>query len=198
MKEEWNKFYREDEYIFGTKPDHYFEKILPQFQVGKMLLPGEGEGRNAVYAAKLGWDVYAYDISEEAKRKAMQLAKLNDVSINYAINDVVKATYPEESFDAVVYHFLHYGGKDRIEIHKKLARHLKKGGILIIQAFSTEHPNYSSMGPQDQYNLYSKEDIVRDFPDYEIIELKAEKDHINEGIMPLGDCSIFRFVGIKK
>ncbi|MCT4648271.1 MAG: class I SAM-dependent methyltransferase [Carboxylicivirga sp.] len=198
MKEEWNKFYSEDEYIFGTKPDRYFERILPQFKVGKMLLPGEGEGRNAVYAAKLGWDVYAYDISEEARKKAMQLVMLNGVSFDYTIDDVVKATYPEESFDAVVYHFLHYGGKERIEIHKKLDRHLKKGGILIIQAFSIEHPNYSLMGPQDPYNLYSKEDVERDFPDYEIIELKTDKDHITEGVMPLGDCSIFRFVGRKK
>jgi 2-polyprenyl-3-methyl-5-hydroxy-6-metoxy-1,4-benzoquinol methylase len=198
MKVHWNKLYSEDEYVFGTKPDKYFEKILPQYETGKILLPGEGEGRNAVFAAKTGWEVYAYDISEEAKGKAERLAEANDVNINYEVGDVIESNYPEESFDAVAYLFLHYGGKDRIKIHQKLDKHLKKGGVLIIQAFSTEHPKYSSKGPQDQINLYSKDDILRDFPDYEIKELKVEKDYLDEGASTMGDCSIFRFVGIKK
>jgi hypothetical protein len=35
-----------------------------------MLLPLEGEGRNAFYAAKTGLEVTAFDISREGKNKA--------------------------------------------------------------------------------------------------------------------------------
>jgi hypothetical protein len=35
-----------------------------------MLLPAEGEGRNAVFSASLGWDVYAFDFSSNAREKA--------------------------------------------------------------------------------------------------------------------------------
>ena len=45
------------------------------------LFLGEGEGRNAVYAAKLGWQVDAVDFSSSAKDKALKLAKENKVKI---------------------------------------------------------------------------------------------------------------------
>ncbi len=41
---------------------------------GQILLPAEGEGRNAVYAAKRGLSVYAFDISSNAKKKALENA----------------------------------------------------------------------------------------------------------------------------
>ena len=45
--------------------------ILRQEKPGRILLAGEGEGRNAVYAASLGWEVYAFDFSMVAKKKAL-------------------------------------------------------------------------------------------------------------------------------
>ena len=56
------------------EPNAYFKKIIDTLFPGKILLAAEGEGRNAVYAASLGWDVYAYDFSEMAYKKAMKLA----------------------------------------------------------------------------------------------------------------------------
>lgn len=38
---------------------------------------GEGEGRNGVYAAKLGWEIDAVDWSEKGKEKAERLAAEN-------------------------------------------------------------------------------------------------------------------------
>ena len=65
-----------EEYVYGTEPNQFFkeqlQKIIP---AGKLLLPGEGEGRNAVYAAKLGWMVDAFDQSSVARTKALNLAK---------------------------------------------------------------------------------------------------------------------------
>ncbi|TKG94011.1 methyltransferase domain-containing protein [Puteibacter caeruleilacunae] len=197
MKSHWNRLYREEEYVFGTKPDKYFKEILSKFNAGKILLPGEGEGRNAVYAAKLGWDVHAYDYSKEAKQKAERLANHNSVSISYAIRDIVNAQYPKESFDMVAFQFIHFEGQERTDIHKNLDKHLKTGGILIIQNFSTENPKYSEAGPRTANLLYSKEDILRDFPDYEILDLKVEIDQLQEGSKKEHTCSILRFVGKK-
>ena len=42
---------------------------------GKILFVCEGEGRNAVYAAQKNWDVTAFDLSEEGKNKALNLAQ---------------------------------------------------------------------------------------------------------------------------
>jgi hypothetical protein len=48
--------------------------ILKNMPAGRILFPAEDEGRNAVYAASLGWEVHAFDISERAKDKAEKLA----------------------------------------------------------------------------------------------------------------------------
>ena len=75
MKAFWNENYGNKEYIYGTKPNVFFKEQLDKLKPGKILLPAEGEGRNAVYAASKGWSVTAFDISEIVHKKALQLAK---------------------------------------------------------------------------------------------------------------------------
>ena len=51
----WNDRYSKDEYAYGEEPNRYLKEQLEKLAVGKILFPAEGEGRNAVFAAKLGW-----------------------------------------------------------------------------------------------------------------------------------------------
>ncbi len=53
----------------------FSEKLLNHLTVGRILLPAEGEGRNAVFAAKLGWDVTAFDFSASAMKKALDFSR---------------------------------------------------------------------------------------------------------------------------
>lgn len=68
--DKWNDRYKNPEYAYGISPNEFIKGELQTLNPGKILFPGEGEGRNAVYAAKLGWDVSAFDISEEGKKKS--------------------------------------------------------------------------------------------------------------------------------
>lgn len=79
----WNEMYGTEEFRYGTTPNEFFKEKLDKMKPGSVLLPAEGEGRNAVYAATQGWDVTAFDISAQGKEKAVQLAKQHNVSINY-------------------------------------------------------------------------------------------------------------------
>ena len=74
-KEMWNERYSADEYAYGTSPNEFFRKNIEQLPPGKILLPGDGEGRNAVYAAALGWDVTAFDMSDEAEAARIVLVR---------------------------------------------------------------------------------------------------------------------------
>ena len=51
----WNERFGKAEYAYGTKPNSYLKQQLGHIKAGSILFPAEGEGRNAVYAAKLGW-----------------------------------------------------------------------------------------------------------------------------------------------
>jgi len=70
---------------------------------GRILFPAEGEGRNAVFAAHLGGDVFAFDISVEGKKKAKKLALINGVLIDYQVEDLEKADYLTDYFDALAF-----------------------------------------------------------------------------------------------
>ncbi|HRP00579.1 MAG TPA: hypothetical protein PLN54_14190, partial [Flavobacteriales bacterium] len=66
MKEFWDERYGAEEYAYGTAPNAWFAEQLKGLMPGSLLLPAEGEGRNAVPAARLGWKVTAFDLSERS------------------------------------------------------------------------------------------------------------------------------------
>ena len=101
MNQFWNGRYSVNEYVYGTEPNAFFKEQLEKLAPGKILLPGEGEGRNAVFAAKSGWEATAFDSSTEGKRKAENLAQKNNVNIDYKIFDYESAEFNPEEFDAI-------------------------------------------------------------------------------------------------
>lgn len=197
MKDFWEEKYNQDEYIFGTEPDTYLADKLPNFAPGKILFPGEGEGRNAVYAAKLGWQVTAFDYSSSAKIKAEKLANINDVNIEYLTLDITEQNFPSESFDVIAYLFIHFEGEKRKAVHNAINAQLKVGGILILECFSDQHPIQEGKGPRSSNFLYSKANMQEDFPNYEIVELKIDEELLKEGPSDMGESSILRFIGKK-
>jgi hypothetical protein len=76
--DKWNDRYAKSEFAYGEEPNNYLREQLEKLHKGKILFPAEGEGRNAVFAAKLGWTVSAFDISSEGQKKALQLAEKNN------------------------------------------------------------------------------------------------------------------------
>lgn len=203
MNEFWDKRYSSETYAYGREPNKFFAKQLSEFKLGKLLLPAEGEGRNAVHAAKLGWDVLAFDLSGEGKIKAEKLAEINKVSIEYQVCELSKIKLEENSFDAIGLIYVHFPPEKKTSYHRILDRYLKPGGFIILEAFSKSHikiseNNEKPMGPQNIEMLFSIEEIKNDFPNYEIIKLVEEEVILSEGTFHIGNGSVIRFIGIKK
>ena len=203
MKNFWNERYSQQEYAYGEVPNIYLKEKLSELSPGKILFAAEGEGRNAVYAALHGWNVVAFDISEEGKNKAEMLARKNNVEIQYDIADLSEYTYAEESFDALSLIYVHIPPSQRKSIHQQLIRSLKKGGTLIIEAFSKAHLNKQKEnpavgGPKDEKMLYETEDLKNDFADFEFIECDETETVLNEGHYHKGVASVIRIKAIKK
>ena len=164
-------------------------------KTGRILLPAEGEGRNAVYAAKLGWDVYAFDFSSAARYKAQKLSKKNNVDIVYNIHELKDADYEQESFDVVALIYAH--NPDRKENHQHLMKFLKPGGLVIIEAFSKNQINNNSSGPKDVNMLYSIEELEADFIQFSKVDVLVDEVELNEGVFHKGKSSIIRLACIK-
>lgn len=50
----WNTRYEEHDSVYGLEPNVFFKEQLAHFSPGHLLLPGEGEGRNALFALRHG------------------------------------------------------------------------------------------------------------------------------------------------
>jgi SAM-dependent methyltransferase len=194
----WNERYSSEEYVYGENPNHFLKEQLEKITVpGKLLLPGEGEGRNAVYAAKLGWEVDAYDQSTEGRLKAIKLADKNYVKINYQIADLLEFTPSKDRYDVIVIIYVHLNTKLRKSFNKKIIDALKPGGKLIMELFSKDQLGKTSGGPQDLEMLYSLDEIKKDFSSLKSIILKEETINIEEGEKHSGEANVVRFVGEK-
>jgi len=199
----WNDRYSNNEYAYGKEPNNYLKEQLEKLNAGTILFPAEGEGRNAVFAAKRGWTVFAFDISVAGKNKALQLAANNNVTINYQTGELPDLNYSPEQFDAIALIYAHFPADIKSKYHKLLSTCLKKGGTIIFEAFSKKHLDYRLKnpnvgGPKDLDSLFSIEELKADFPNYEYIELTESEIELNEGLYHNGKGSVIRFVGRKK
>ncbi|MFA5669661.1 MAG: class I SAM-dependent methyltransferase [Balneolaceae bacterium] len=199
----WDERYSEEGYAYGVEPNEYLKEQLQKLDVGTILFPAEGEGRNAVYAAQLGWNVSAFDISIEGKKKALQLAEKKNVTIDYKVGLLPELNYHFEQFGALALIYAHFPPDIRSQYHGLLNAYLKTGGTIILEAFSKKNLEYRLKnekigGPKDLDTLFSLDEVKADFHNYEIIELVEKEVELNEGLYHLGKGSVIRFVGRKK
>lgn len=202
-KDRWDERYSNKEFAYGTEPNEYFKKELDKLKTGTILFPAEGEGRNAVYAAQLGWTVFAFDISVEGKKKALELAASNNVKIDYELGELETLHYQENQFDAIALIYAHFPAAVKSRYHRIFDKYLRKGGVIIFEAFSKKHLEYVQKdekvgGPKDIESLFSMAEIQSDFPEYDFEELTEMEIELHEGLFHNGKGSVIRFVGRKK
>ena len=198
MKEMWNKRYSEEKNIYGLEPNKFFKEELLKLEPGKLLLPGDGEGRNALFAAINSWEVHAFDYSEEAVKNACTLIQNHNVKANVFQADILNLPIFNEKFSVVACMYLHLPSKDRRKAHQIMLDSIETGGVLIMEIFSKKQLGRSSGGPQNEDMLYNISEIQQDFSELEILYLKEEEVELNEGDYHQGKAMVIRFVGRKK
>lgn len=193
----WNERYAQKEFAYGTQPNVFFKEQLDQLEAGNILLPAEGEGRNAVYAATQGWGVVAFDISKSGQEKAMQLSTTQKVAINYEVRGVLEFT-SQEQFDVIALSYAHFPANIRKQAHQHLLQFLKPNGVVIFEAFAKAQLGKPSGGPKNVEMLFSIEEIKDEFPQLDFNLLSEERINLSQGTYHQGKADVIRFVGIKK
>ncbi len=198
----WNQRYAEDGFAYGHLPNHFFAEAIKTLPLGKILLPAEGEGRNAIYAAKLGWEVNAFDISSSGQQKALQWAKENEVTINYQVGELQNLSFEPQSFDAIGLIYAHFSGDQKVVIHQQLLSLLKPGGFVLLEAFSKNHLQYQAInekvgGPKDLKMLHSIEEMQTDFNGCTFLQLSEEEVTLQEGKYHQGVGKVIRMLARK-
>lgn len=201
-REFWDERYGNEEFVYGKLPNKYFKEKIDELSVGKALFAAEGEGRNAVYAATLGWEVTAFDQSLCAKKKAISLAENNQVTIDYLVSDLYNFNYTSASFDVLVLIFAHFPEEKRRIYHRQLTQTINKGGYIILEGFSKNHmqnqkDNPKVGGPKNIDMLYDLDEIKEDFQNFEFLEAYETETELNEGEHHKGSGSVIRILAKK-
>ena len=156
-----------------------------------------------MFAAKNGFNVTAFDISEAGKVKAMALAAANNVSIGYEVGDFLKMNFERSSFDSTALIYAHFPPALLSIYHQRIVALLKPNGLILLEGFSTNNLPYREAnpkigGPDKIEMLFSVEKIKNEFPTLEILQLEEVEVELNEGLYHQGKGKVIRFVGRKK
>ena len=193
----WNERYSQRDFVYGESPNVFFAETLSLIKPGNIILPCDGEGRNAVFASTKGWNVHAFDLSEAGKLKADHLALKYGTVIQFQITDAILATYPENSADVVALIYTHLPPMVRKTLHQNIIKWLKPGGKVILETFCPEQLKNSSGGPKDINMLYTKEVLSSDFKDLSIELLDYAQIELSEGKFHEGPADVIRMIATK-
>ena len=189
----WNEKFSKADYFYGTKANKFLSsKIELMKNKGKLLCLGEGEGRNAIFFAKNGFEVSAIDASDVGLSKLELRSKEECLEIKTICMDL---NYWEvnEKYDVIVASYLHMFKEEREELFKKIEGSLNSNGYFIAEFFSTKQLTYNSGGPKDLDLLYSIEDFENHFKSCEK-QVYEEIVTLDEGIGHQGEACVIRVV----
>jgi SAM-dependent methyltransferase len=161
--------YAEDGFAYGEQPNRFLTSVADQIRPGgRVLVPGDGEGRNGVWLARQGFVVTSVDMSKVGCEKANALAHKHGVIVDVVCEDLTSWSWPIAQFDAVVSIFLHLPLTIRPFVHAQMQAALVDNGLLIIEAFDPLHAplrqaNPAVGGPSDISMLYSADMLAKDF-----------------------------------
>ena len=194
----WDARYEGETYAYGTEPNTYFRQQLDALPPGRLLLLAEGECRNAVYAAKRGWQVTAVDFSDEGRAKALRLAVAQGVHLDYQVADLTALGWLRPGhYDAVGLIYAHLAPTDRQAVHAAAAASLAPGGHLILEAFSPHQLGLPSGGPRVAEMLYEPATLTADFAGLMLLENQALGVVLHEGSFHTGPASVVRLLATR-
>ncbi len=181
--ERWNTRYQASEYVYGTEPNAFVASQVHLLPEGTRIVElGSGEGRNAVYLARLGFHVTAVDYAEAGLEKTRRLAQTHGVEVETLHADVT-SWQPEHTWDAVVSTFLHLPPEHRPSLYALMQRIVRPGGYVIAEWFRPEQrtEGYTSGGPPSPELMVTEDELRRYFPEEGLRYLHSMVRMLREG-----------------
>lgn len=193
----WNQRYADDDYIYGTEPNSFLADHADMLSTPVLSL-AEGEGRNAVFLASLGFSVLGIDGSEVGLDKAQKLAQAKGVEIQTAVADLGLFEPPAHQYGAVISISAHLPSAIRYRLYPLVEQCLKPNGIILLEAYSENQITRDTGGPKDLDMLMTCAKVEREFPNCEPILIRELEREVSEGKYHTGIASVIQFIARKR
>lgn len=177
----WDKKYDTDVFVYGKNPNDFLAKNYKRLPKGRILCLAEGEGRNAVFLAKQGYQVTAVDNSQIGLNKALKLAKEQDVEVEIICTDLAEYDLGESYWDGIVSIFCHLPSKIRIALFDKVSKSLKSNGVFLLEGYTPKQLSYNTGGPASVDMMFSKNILQDELSTLKFLVLEEVEREIVEG-----------------
>ncbi|MFH0846539.1 MAG: class I SAM-dependent methyltransferase [Chloroflexota bacterium] len=148
--------------------NHHHESAPAEFLVENIgLLPrglaldtAMGSGRNAVYLAKMGFQVEGLDISQEAIDDALRSAKESGVTIKARVADLEKDFHiSQESYDVIIcFNYLQHS------LVPAIKGGLRRGGMVVYETFIIDQAQFGK--PKNPDYLLRHNELLEMFREF--------------------------------
>ncbi|MDT0191656.1 class I SAM-dependent methyltransferase [Exiguobacterium sp. BG5(2022)] len=196
----WDERFSSEEYVYGTEPNEFLREWVTSHQPERkrVLAIAEGEGRNAVWLATLGFEVEIWDVSIAGIDKAKRLATSRNVSIQTKQIDLNEADWPNKAYDMVICIFGHFPPHVREKVFTGIQQTLRPGGLFLSEVYSTHQLAYGTGGPNDASLLYTEEMFHQLDDDFVPLVLNETVVWREEGTLHHGESAVIQYVGQKR
>jgi len=197
-RDNWNERYSGSEYKYGIEPNVFLASMADRIPAGRVLCLADGEGRNGVHLAELGYDVTSVDQSEVGLVKANCLAAERGVKINPVVADLADYTIEENYWSGIVSIFCHLPPEHRQKVHRAVVAGLTDGGVFINEAYTPRQLQFKTGGPPVAELMMTLNNLREELRGLRL-EVAREIDRdMSEGSCHRGTGAVVQVVGIKE
>jgi len=167
--EEWDERYAASQQ-WSAEPNRLIAELLGGLPPGDAVDLAAGEGRHALWLARLGWRVTAVDFSDVGLRRGRGQPGSDRVS--WVTADVLTWSAPPASLDLVLVAYLHLPEADTADLFSRAVGWLRPGGRLLVLGHDVANIEHGVGGPQEPAILHSVERLgpVADLLDVDRLE----------------------------
>ncbi len=198
---EWNHRYRTDDFVFGTAPNDFLAAEAARIPKGAVLCLGEGEGRNGVHLASLGYEVTGVDGSEVGLAKARALAASSGVALETVVADLATYDLGEQRWQGIVSIFVHLPPALRASLYPRVVRALAPGGVFVLEAYTPRQHAIGGIGgppPSNADWLLTLDQLRTELPGLEFVLGRELDRDVNEGARHSGRSAVVQVVAVKR
>jgi len=193
----WDERYAAKEFVYGKEPNTFLTEHVALLPKGKVLSLAEGEGRNAVFLASLGYEVTAVDSSLVGLDKGRLLAKERAVSVEWIHADLSDFSLGENQWDGIVSIFCPLPSLLRQKIHHALPHALKTGGIYLLEAYTPAQIGRGTGGGNSADVMQTALSVRAELPDMTFVHLQESEREVLEGIYHTGNGCVVQAIAHK-
>jgi SAM-dependent methyltransferase len=194
----WNDRYSTPDYVYGTEPNDFLAAVATRIVPGgRVLSIADGEGRNGVYLASLGFDVTTVDSSPVGVAKAQRLAESRGVHVNAIVADLADFEFAPNSWDGIVSIFCHLPPPLRRRVHQQVVRGLAPGGIYVLEGYSVQQLSHGTGGPKSAELLLTLEAVRAELEGLELVHAVEMEREVNEGALHWGLSAVVQVIARK-